>query len=446
MKEQLSKLFRLRPGEVGLVLALGFMLLSNAVAQQIAKIVSVSGFLSVGGVNQVLFIWVIDMLVILLISGLQSLVVDRFDRVTLMRWMIFALALAYLILRIMFTFQIPKQGIYAVMFILSDLQWIFFPLVFWILANDALQMSQAKRLFPLIASWNFAGKIIGIGVAAVSPNLFNRLNISSDEVLNLNVLIYLLAYLIMAIGLRGVKIRKTILKQATVRETLMEGWGFVRDVPAFRYLTLAIAAVSVTLTINEFRFLVVTDAVFSTRESYQQFYSFYHLGLILASFAIQGLLTSRIIESLNLKNTFIIQPIAAFVAALWMIIQVGIVGVVGGMLLTKLPQKTIDESARKAFLAIVPEERRGRVSIFMDSYLPAAATILGCLITGIIVFVGLHLGSTMYFYIYLAVAVLLGLLAIWATIRTRAEYDASMLNWRLKRRQRGSSVLDKLEF
>ena len=51
MKGGLGKAFRLRPGETGLVLTMGFLLLSNSMAQQIAKIVSVSGFLSEGGVR-----------------------------------------------------------------------------------------------------------------------------------------------------------------------------------------------------------------------------------------------------------------------------------------------------------------------------------------------------------------------------------------------------------
>lgn len=442
MKGGLGKVFRLRPGETGLVLTMGFLLFSNSMAQQIAKIVSVSGFLSEGGVNQVLILWVIDMLLILLIAGLQSLIVDRFDRITLMQWSVFGLAMVYLCLRLMFIFRVYSRIIYAVMFILVDLQWMFFPLIFWILANDVFDMAQAKRLFPLIASWSFVGRILGIGFAAVSPSLFRQLGIKAEEVLDFNVFIYLLAYIVMAIGLRHAKVRKTTLRQETMRETLAEGWGFIREVPSFRYLTIAIAAVSVTLTMNEFRFLVVSDAVFDTRDSYQQFYSLYQLGLALASFAMQSLLTSRILERISLKNTFIIQPAAALVGAVWMIIQIGIIGAVGCMVSVKLIQKTIDESARKAFQSIVPEERRGRVSIFMDSYLPAGATILGSLIAGVIVFVGLQLGISNYFYAYMTVAVLAALLATWAAFRIRVVYDTSLFNWRLKRRQRAASVLD----
>ena len=45
-----------------------------------------------------------------------------------------------------------------------------------------------------------------------------------------------------------------------------------------------------------------------------------------------------------------------------------------------------------------------------------------------------------------AVGLAAALFAIWAIFRMRAVYYTSLLNWRLKRRQRGGSVLDRLDF
>ena len=147
-----------------------------------------------------------------------------------------------------------------------------------------------------------------------------------------------------------------------------------------------------------------------------------------------------------MKDVFFIKPISVLIGALSTILQPGIVGSVLGVVLLRLPQYTVDESSHKAFQALVPEERRGRVSIFMDSYLYCAGVIVGCLLTGGIVLVGILSGSASYFYVYLGLAVVASCIAIWAVSRMRAVYDASLLNWRLKRRQRGKSVLDKLDF
>ena len=123
-----------------------------------------------------------------------------------------------------------------------------------------------------------------------------------------------------------------------------------------------------------------------------------------------------------------------------------IVAAVGGVVMQKLPQFTVDELARKSFQSLVPEERRGRVSVFIDSYLYSAASIAGSLITGAIVFAGLRLGVPQYYYAYLAAGVAAAAVGLWAALRLRAVYDFSLLNWRLKRRERRSSVMDKLQF
>jgi len=441
-----NRLFRLRPGELGLVLVLGFVLLSNSLARQVSGIVAVSGFLSEGGVNQILIVMLVDYCLVLVTAGLQTLIVDKFDRVSLMNAMTFGFALVFTLLRLMFTFHIPHWLNYSILYIVAEQQLITFPLVFWVLANDVFDMAQTKRLFPLIASWGFIGKILGTGVAALSPDLFSRLGILPEEVLTLNVLIYLLAYLLMFIGLRKVKVRQSVQQHETVRETLNEGWSFVREIASFRYLVLAIVALAVCDTIIEFRFFVVTDAIFPGAADYQRFYSLYRLCAVLAGFLMQTFLTSRLINKINLKNNFLIFPIVILTSGLGMIALPGIMTAVGAMFMVKLTRETVDESGRKSFQALVPEERRGRVSTFMDSYLPAVGTIIGCLAAGAIVLIGLKLQTQSYFYVYLAVVMVGGLVALWAILKMRTVYDSSMFNWRLKRRQRGGSVLDKLEF
>jgi hypothetical protein len=84
--------------------------------------------------------------------------------------------------------------------------------------------------------------------------------------------------------------------------------------------------------------------------------------------------------------------------------------------------------------------------MFMDSYLLAAGTVFGSIITAIIVFGAPLVGIVTPAYIYLGLGLLAALLALVAVILMRRAYDASLLNWRLKRRQRGASTLDKLTF
>ncbi len=446
MGERLGQLFRIRPGETGTVVALGFILLTNALAMQISYVVSISGFLSEQGANQIPLVWIVDMLLILLLTGISSLIVDRFNRVRLMGAMSIALAVIFIVLRLMFIAGLPGWLNYSLLYLIAEQQWQFFPLVFWVLANDIFDMAQAQRLFPLIAAGNLLGQTLGLGIAAAAPGLMSSLNISSEELLTLNVLIYTLSSFVIAWGLRSAHIRKTAYRRETVRETLTEGWGFVQEVPAFRYLMMAVLALTICDTIIEFHFLALSETAFPETASYQTFFSLYRLGVILAATAIQGFLTSRVINKVGLKNAFFALPLALLSGALWAIVMPGIASSVGAMVLLKLTRDTIDESSRKSFQALVPEERRGRVSLFMDSYPVAVGTIIGAVAVGAIVFIGQQMGSTRYFIVYLGIAAFTAWFAIWAIARMRRVYDSSLLNWRLKRRRRGGQMLDKLDF
>jgi MFS family permease len=209
------------------------------------------------------------------------------------------------------------------------------------------------------------------------------------------------------------------------------------------FAILILAACDVVI---EFRFLTVTDLAFPLQADYQRFYSLYRLFVTLTAFILQSTITSRILDRLTLKNTFFFFPAIVVIGGIGMMIMPGIGMAVFAMAGLKLVRDTVDESSRRSFEALIPEERRGRVSTFMNSYLPAGGTILACLVTGGIVLIGQRFNLPFIVYIYLGLTVAAGLVAVVAIGRMSKVYDSSLLNWRLKRRQRGTSVLDKLNF
>ena len=429
------------------MLTLGFLLFANSVAQPLAEITAVANFLPEVGVNNILVVWIIDALLAFVITGGQSLIIDRFNRKRLLQGLCAVLGVVFGLLWLMVVLGAPSWLNYGLLYLVAQQQWLVYPMIFWVLANDVLEMSQARRLLPLMASLGFVGRLVGILLALLWPAMMARLGLPSQTVLLVCIVIYMAALAVAVTGLRRVHMRHTTQRVETMRATLAEGWEFVREVPLFRFLALVTLALIMCETFLEFHFLVITDQTFTTAASYQTFYSLYRLGLTLASIAVQAFLTSRIIDRVGLKNAFLILPIAALAGATWMLASAtSIVSAVGGVVLQKLPQFTVDESARKSFQSLVPEERRGRVSVFIDSYLYSAASIVGSLITGAIVFVGVRLALPQYYYAYLAAAVATAALGLWAALRLRAVYDSSMLNWRLKRRERRSSVMDKLQF
>jgi ATP:ADP antiporter, AAA family len=442
----LNRLFSLKPGEATLVLALGFLLFCNSLAVEISYVVSVSGFLSEVGVYQFLWVFGISYSLILLMLAFQSLIVDRFDRKRLMRRIIIGFAVAFIVLRCLFLGGAPPWLTYSLFYVLTEQQWLLFPLIFWVLANDLVGTSQAKRLFPLIAGLGFVGKFAGVSIATLAPSLFERWHLNNHALLSINILMYIAAYAIAKTPLKRWPLRNITHKSEPLKETLTEGWGFIQEVPAFRYLVISLLALAICDTLIEFRFFSTTEAVFPEATQFQTFYGTYRLMMILSAWALQSFATSRILNGIGLKNSFLIMPIAMFVGLALMTLMPGLPSGVGAILLARLSWDTLDESARKSFQSLVPEERRGRVSLFMDGYLLALGTLLGSLITGIVVFLGRAFAYDQSFYIYLGIGLTLALIAFVAILQMRQVYDRSLLNWRLKRRQRSKTVLDRLNF
>jgi ATP:ADP antiporter, AAA family len=447
MNETVRNTFRLQPHEVGLVLLFGFLLLGNSLAQQVAEITAVSNFLDSAGVNGILVVWMLDSIVIFAMMGVQSLIIDKYNRARLTQAILLILIGAFLVLRVLFLIHAPKWLNYGLLFLVSEQQWLLFPIIIWTLANDVFNMAEAKRLFPIIGSGDFLGKLIGIGIAASAPVFLQSLTgLHLEDLLLLNALIYLLAYLFLTLSIKKLVLRPTSQLKQGIKDTLSEGWNFIKDVPVFRYLALLILSLLIVDTIIEFRFLSITDEIFiNNPASFQVFYSFYRLGVVIISLILQALVTSRIVSNVPLKNLFIVEPLALAISSLFSLLMANLAGALGSISFLKIPQLTLGDSIRKAFQSLVPEERRGRVSIFMDSYLFSAGTLAGCILTGLIILLGALTGWKAYL-IYCSVALVFCALAIWASLKVRKVYDESMLNWRLKRRQRNKSVLERLEF
>src|SRR5258706_3102853 len=445
MQNFLQRVFKLQPKEGALLFAFGFLLFGNSLARQVSNIVSVSGVLDVEGANAMLVVLIVDYTLILIVGALKSLIIDRFNRVRMMAIVSLGFAAIFVLLRVMFWVHAPEWLNYSAMYLVAEQQFVLFPLIFWVLANDVFSFAQTKRLFPLIASWSFVGKLAGIAVAGISPVLFGWLKFADEDILLFNAFIYLISFILVLTTLRTVNLRDFSKQSESLKETLSEGWEVVRDVMSFRYLMVGILALAVADTIIEFRFWVVTQAAFPGHLQYQSFYSIYRLVVTLAALAVQSLVTSRLTNNVQLKNVLLIFPFLALFATGSMLVSSVLFVAVGGMFFVKLTRETVDDSSRKSFQALVPEERRGRVSTFMDSYLASVGTILAALVTGLIVLIGQWSGKDLNL-VYVAVALFASLVAIWATFRMRSVYEKSLLNWRLKRRQRVTdTMIKKLE-
>jgi hypothetical protein len=191
MKDKLLTIFRFKPGEFSLVFALGAILLGNYAAMGITKVIAVSGFLSAVKDQYLLLLWAGDMALLVFATGLQSLIVDRFDLIKLLMAVLLVFTGLYVILALSFFFNwFPQSISYTLIYLLNDQQWRFFPVIFWILANDIFDPATGRRLLPVIANFAFVGTILGLGIASLDTNMhFGPVNL-----LYLNAIIFFVSF------------------------------------------------------------------------------------------------------------------------------------------------------------------------------------------------------------------------------------------------------------
>ncbi|HEY9647295.1 MAG TPA: hypothetical protein V6C88_13035 [Chroococcidiopsis sp.] len=440
MQERYIRWFPIRPSEVKLVLILGFVLFSNYASMGITQVIAVSGFLSQVQEHYILLVWAIDMALLILTSGLQSLVIDRFKRKNLLISVLLILAGLYLILPILFNLPfIPRQISYSLVYLLSDQQWRFFPLLFWILVNDIFDPAQGRRLQPVIANFGFLGTITGLGITAIDAYV----QFGTIALLLLNTVIFLLAALVAQLGISKIRASRTSTVTNPI-EVLTEGWSFIRQIPAFSFLSAAMVLAGMVMTILLYHALA--DAEGELGSNFQSFYAWYSLAIACLSVLIQSQ-ANVILERISLKNSFLIQPITMVASAFFSLLVPGSFwSSATAQGVARVNYETVDISARKALEAFVPDERRGRVSMFIDSYWPSLGTIIGSLITFTIIAVSLHnrLPVVWYSSIYLGVAIVAAIAALFCAIKMRSVYDASLLSWLLKRRQRARGIMDQI--
>lgn len=417
----------------GFLFALGFIIFGNAFAQKISEIVSVSSFISEVNANNFLYVLCLSSVVSLAAGFVQSRIVDRCDRLNLLKYFSICLGFSFLALRILYVTSAPRWFVHGSFYLLSEQQFTFFPIVFWVLASDTLDRRHAKRLFPRLSAIGFVGNLAGIGIAASAPALSQWLHIHSQEFLTIDVLVYAVIFGILAYFSR--QRRLSLSPELSDRDLIPSTEPHdeppplpqivASSYPAFYPLAIAILASISVEAIVEYRFFIVSSMTFQSMDTYQLFLSVFTLARTLAYIIIQRFITERVMNTIALKSTFMILPVGSLFSMAAIALAPGLWGVISGFSFQKLPQYSLDETARKTLLGFVPKAIRGRLSLCVDSYLVAVGTIFGC---GLVVTSNLlapYLGISDRAHLHIVLGVLLATIAIVATWNMQQKFEAS---------------------
>jgi ATP:ADP antiporter, AAA family len=418
---------------------IGAFLLVNSLVLESNKVIATSGFVSHIGVQHIVWVWALDMSIIMITAAFYSLIVDRTNRVVLMKRLFVLFSLLYLLFYLLFQVETLAWLAYPLLTILNDQQWSLFGLLIWALASDTFSTAQAKRLFPLLATTVIVGSIVGNSTVATMAQLLHG---HADRLLLLNALL-MVGLALLLLGFQHWGKLDLCVRPATdtgsVTDILREGFAFVQDVPVFRYLALAIIPLGLGYNTVEYYLLYTLstmDAV-TLQMAYGLFKSLTAVSVLL----IQALATTRLINHFELRRVFAFLPLVLLIC-LGGTLVLPAFAIFGVNYLTRITLQGIDEPARQMLKNLVPDERRGRVSAFLNGYLYPIGSILGCMQIGFISQFVQHglLTATSGQWLYLMISIVCVAFALWAALQIHHHYATSLLNWRLDRRKRRSSI------
>src|SRR4051812_6610027 len=94
----LKRVFKVESGEGSIALILGLLLFGNSMSIQMSSIIAISGFLSSDSINSFLIVLFFDMVLVLVATSFQTIIVDRYDRADLLRFVSLFFAGAFVLL------------------------------------------------------------------------------------------------------------------------------------------------------------------------------------------------------------------------------------------------------------------------------------------------------------------------------------------------------------
>ena len=442
----------LLPGEIGRTALLAFLLFTNTLVLESSEVIATSGFVSQVGVDQILLIWATVMVIAMLTSSAYALFVDRVQRARLAVWLFFGTSLLYLGIYVLFTANVSGLLSYGLLAILTEQQWTLLPLVIGALTNDMFPIAATKRIFPLLATVVIIGGVAGNGLAAA---LGEWLGPRSYALLLVNGVLLLLGAATLWVTLRDMKTEHQQSEpDDRLRDRLKKGLEFVQNVPAYRTLAIMMLLMGFCLNTIQYQFLVDIANTYTDPGHLQTFYGSFKIASVPLLLIVQNGVTPWLLKQLGFKTIFAWLPgcmLLGLVLTLFWISPVGsilITGAIVGNFLVRVVLSSIDQPARQAFQGLVPDQRRGRVSALMEGFLYQLGSVLSCGVVGGLVLGAQHgwLSAATGRTIAIGICILCALIALLLVRQFYRHYDASMLNWRLKRRQHGRSVLDHLKF
>ena len=410
-------------------------------------LVSVAGFLTEAvaatqivaraGAPALFIVYPLGGLGLILLALLQFKYVDRHARLKVLRVATLGYAVAFIVALILLGAGLVPVLAMALIYLMGDQLNFLVPLLIWSLAGDEFNVAEGRKIFGWIVAWTYGGQLAGLAIATVSPPLLDAVSVPLPVLLVIDPIVCIFIALWLPRMLRGSSAAQGVAGSETLRQAVAGARDFIDGVPVWRSLLVGSILTFVGGMTVFLSFMVGEDEIIGADAGrLQMFFAGVMLASLVVCLLLQAFAAERMLERLGIPGVLSILPVATIIGGMLLVagLITGSLVLVGlGLASWFIPRWSIDENARRAALALVPDERRTRVSFVVD-LLPVS---LGLVIAGPLAAIGWAVGQL---WLVPALAALVTIGALPAMRNVRAGWEDSLLNWRLRRRKQNRTL------
>lgn len=401
----------------------------------ITEVVAASRFVSQLGATALVIIYPVGSLCLLVVALLQITWIDRiprdkaFTRVTYFYAFAFVVALALIANE-----RTTVLGTGLVWLVADQLNFLL-PLIVWAVVGDLFNAGEGRKVYPWLTSWQYGGQLLGLAIPALAPIIFVPLGIPLPALLIVCPIGILILGIALPRALRGRAFSRGHGRDEGLVESLSSAWQFVGGVRVFRAMFTTSVLVFIAGMTLEATYISSAERILADNAKLQMLYGATLVVVFAICWALQQFVTTKLLERFDIPGSLIVLPLLAAIAAAGLLLGVGasVLPVMFiAMVVWWVPRWSLDDVARRAALAVVPDEKRARVSFLVD-LVPFAS---GLLVAGVFTAIGQVVDAP---FLAPAVALPVALLAVVPARRMKREWQDALLDPRLRRRKRLSA-------
>ncbi len=402
----------------------------------VTEVVAASEMIALAGTGSLLIIYPIGGLGLILLGLLQFRLVDGSARLRVLRYASLMYAVLFAAALVLISGGILPIIATGLIWVLADQLNYLLPLLIWSLAGDEFNVAEGRKIFGWLVAWTYLGQVSGLLVALVTPAIFSRMDVDLTTLLVIAPLVCLVVGVWLPRAMKGSSAAQGTAKKEGYGESLKGAAEFINGVPIWRSLVAASTLTFIAGSTVIMGYSVgVGDIVGRDAGTLQVIFAGVWLAALGSCWAIQHFFAERIAERWGIPGTLFILPIATIAATIVLALGFGLQSIavlIAAILIWRLPRWSLDENARRGALALVPDERRTRVSFIVD-LMPVA---VGLMLSAPIVLVGV---LTDRLWISAIIATAIGLVGATFSWKVVKGWEDSLTNWRLRRRKQNRS-------